>query len=137
MIGEIIDIIEADSATMNALGTDASSRIHAIQRRQATILPCVVVDLTNFEPQETKSHSSFIDFVTIQLSVYADNPRKSYVISTHLRDALDKYVGRVNQTDMDIRFEDLQVGISAEDESFVTQTTFIVTSERDGQSAHT
>lgn len=137
MIGEIIDIIEADSATMNALGTDASSRIHAIQRRQATILPCVVVDLTNFEPQETKSHSSFIDFVTIQLSVYADNPRESYVISTHLRDALDKYVGRVNQTDMDIRFEDLQVGISAEDESFVTQTTFIVTSERDGQSAHT
>ena len=137
MIGEIIDIIEADLATMTALGHDASSRIHAIQRTQATILPCVVVDLTNFEPQETKSHSSFVDFVTIQLSVYADNPRESYVISTYLRDALDKYVGRVNNTDMDIRFEDLQVGISAEDESFVTQTTFIVTSERDGQSAHT
>lgn len=136
MIGEVIDIIEADSTIMSALGSGASNRIHAIQRRQSTGLPCIVVDLTNFEPQETKSHSSFVDFITIQLSVYSDNPRDSYTISTYLRDALDKYVGTVNTVKLDIRFEDLQVGISAEDESFVTQTEFIITSERSGQSAH-
>lgn len=137
MIGEIIDIIEADSTIMNELGSGASNRIHAIQRRQGTGLPCIVVDLTNFDPQETKSHSSFVDFITIDLSVYADNPRQSYTLSTYLRDALDKYVGTVNNVHLDIRFEDLQVGISAEDETFVTQSTFIITSERSGQSAHT
>ena len=43
----------------------------------------------------------------------------------------------VNGKSLDIRFEDLEIGIVSEDESFVTVTTFVVTQERTGQSAHT
>ena len=135
MIGEIIDILEADTTVMAFLS--GSSDIHAIQRRQKTGIPCIVVDLTNFEPQETKSHSSFIDFVTIQVSAYSTNPKNSYDIAMAVRDELDKYVGTVNHKSMDIRFEDLEVGIDPEDETFVTVSTFILTTTRTGQSSHT
>lgn len=137
MIGEIIDILEADSTITGYLGANPSTKIHAIQRRQATGLPCIVVDLTNFEPQETKSHSSFLDFVTIEVSSYAPDPRNSYLIATAIRDELDKYIGTVGGVNFDIRFDDLEVGIDPEDETFVTITTFIITTERAGQPAHT
>jgi|TARA_Y100000401_G_scaffold38209_1_gene28786 hypothetical protein len=136
MIGEIIDILEAESSVMFYLNNDTAN-IHAIQRRQETSVPCVVVDLTDFQPQETKSHSSFLDFVTIQIAAYADNPKDSFDMSMAIRDELDKYIGTVNGKSLDIRFEDLDIGIVAEDESFVTVTTFVVTQERTGQAAHT
>mgnify|MGYP000930975611 CR=1 FL=1 len=135
MIGEVIDILEASTGVMSFLS--GSSDIHAIQRRQSTGLPCIVVDLTNFEPQETKSHSSFIDFITIQISAYSTNPKNSYDIAMAVRNELDKYVGSVNHFHVDIRFEDLEVGIDPEDETFVTVSTFILTTTRTGQSAHT
>ena len=136
MIGEIIDILEADTTVMSYLD-NGSADIHAIQRRQETGLPCIVVDLTNFEPQETKSHSSFIDFITIQISSYSTNPKNSYDIAMAVRDELDKYVGTVNHKSMDIRFDDLEVGIDPEDETFVTVSTYILTTTRVGQSSHT
>ena len=135
MIGEVIDILEASTGVMSFLS--GSSDIHAIQRRQKTGLPCIVVDLTNFEPQESKSHSSFIDFITIQISAYSTNPKNSYDIAMSVRNELDKYVGTVNHQNLDIRFEDLEVGIDPEDETFVTVSTFILTTTRTGQSAHT
>jgi len=135
MIGEVIDILEASTGVMSFLS--GASDIHAIQRRQKTGLPCIVVDLTNFEPQESKSHSSFIDFITIQISAYSTNPKNSYDIAMSVRNELDKYVGTVNHQNLDIRFEDLEVGIDPEDETFVTVSTFILTTTRTGQSAHT
>ena len=42
MIGEIIDILEAESSVMSYLNNDATN-IHAIQRRQETPIPCLVV----------------------------------------------------------------------------------------------
>jgi len=136
MIGEIVYILEADTTLMGLLGNDANN-IHPIQRRQGSELPCIVIDLTDFQPQESKSHSSFLDFITIQVITYADNPKDSYDISMAVRDELDKYVGSVNHKSLDIRFEDLEMGIVAEDESFVTVTTFVVTQERTGQASHT
>ena len=135
MIGEIIDILEADTTVMGLLNNN-NANIHAVQRTQESTLPCVVVDLTNFEPQETKSHTSFIDFITIQVAAYSPNPKSSYDLSMAIRDELDKYVGSVNHKSLDIRFEDLEVGLVADDQTFVTVTTYIVTAERDGQSAH-
>mgnify|MGYP003638209903 CR=1 FL=1 len=136
MIGEIIDILEADSTVMGMLN-NSNANIHAVQRHQETTLPCVVVDLTNFEPQETKSHSSFIDFVTIQVAAYTQDPKSSYELALAIRNELDKYVGSVNHHHLDIRFEDLEVGLVAEDESFATVTTFVVTTTRTGQASHT
>ena len=54
-----------------------------------------------------------------------------------VRNEFDKYVGTVNHQNLDIRFEDLEVGIDPEDETFVTVSTFILTTTRIGQSAHT
>jgi|TARA_B110000908_G_C10154064_1_gene402774 hypothetical protein len=135
MIGEIIDILEAATGVMSHLS--GASDIHAIQRRQNTGLPCIVVDLTNFEPEETKSHSSFIDYVTIQVTAYAKDPKGSYTIAMAIRNELDKYVGTVNHSHLDIRFEDLEVGISPDDETFATVSSFVVTTTRTGLSAHT
>lgn len=136
MIGEIVYILEQDTTVMGLLGND-STNIHPIQRRQGSPLPCVVIDLTDFQPQESKSHSSFLDFITIQVIAYADNPKDSYDLAMAVRDELDKYVGSVNHKSLDIRFEDLEMGIVAEDESFATVTTFVVTHQRTGQASHT
>ena len=126
MIGEIIDILEAATGVMSHLS--GASDIHAIQRRQNTGLPCIVVDLT---------HSSFIDYVTIQVTAYAKDPKGSYTIAMAIRNELDKYVGTVNHSHLDIRFEDLEVGISPDDETFATVSSFVVTTTRTGLSAHT
>jgi hypothetical protein len=45
-------------------------------------------------------------------------------------------VGTVNHKSLDIRFEDLEVGLVADDETFATVSSFVVTTTRTGQSAH-
>ena len=133
MIGEFITILKADLSIVNSVGT---ANIFPIQRKQGSGLPAIVVDLIDVKTSETKDKSSGLDFVTMQVAAYADNPRESFVISEYVRDALDKYVGTVNGQDVDIRFDDLETGMSSEDETFITIAEFVVTVNRTAQGAH-
>lgn len=133
MIGEIVTILKNDLAIGNTVGTD---NIFPIQRKQGSGLPAITVDLIDVKTSETKDKSSGLDFVTIQVATYADNPRESFVISGYVRDELDKYVGVVNGEDVDIRFDDLETGMSSEDETFITIAEFVVTVKRTAQGAH-
>ena len=118
---------------VNSVGT---ANIFPIQRKQGSGLPAIVVDLIDVKTSETKDKSSGLDFVTMQVAAYADNPRESFVISEYVRDALDKYVGTVNGQDVDIRFDDLETGMSSEDETFITIAELVVTVKRTAQGPH-
>ena len=133
MIGEFITILKADLSIVNSVGT---ANIFPIQRKQGSGLPAIVVDLIDVKTSETKDKSSGLDFVTMQVAAYADNPRESFVISEYVRDALDKYVGTVNGQDVDIRFDDLETGMSSEDETFITIAELVVTVKRTAQGPH-
>lgn len=133
MIGEFITILKADLSIVNTVGT---ANIFPIQRKQGSGLPAIVVDLIDVKTSETKDKSSGLDFVTMQVAAYADNPRESFVISEYVRDALDKYVGTVNGQDVDIRFDDLETGMSSEDETFITIAELVVTVKRTAQGPH-
>ena len=133
MIGEFITILKADLSIVSTVGT---ANIFPIQRKQGSGLPAIVVDLIDVKTSETKDKSSGLDFVTMQVAAYADNPRESFVISEYVRDALDKYVGTVNGQDVDIRFDDLETGMSSEDETFITIAELVVTVKRTAQGPH-
>jgi len=134
MIGEIVTILKNDlGVTTNV----ASANIFPIQRKQGSGLPAIVVDLIYIKTSETKDKSSGLDFVTIQVATYAEDPRNSFVIAELCRNELDKYVGTVNGQDLDIRFDDLETGMSAEDETFITIMEFVVTVKRTAQGPHT
>jgi len=134
MIGEIVSILQNDTTVSNAVGT---SKIFPIQRKQGTGTPAIVVDLIDITTNETKHQSSDLDFVTIQVSVYCDNPKQSYDIATYCRNELDKYTGTVNGEQIEIRFDDLETGMSPEDETFITVSEYIVTVKRTAQLGHT
>lgn len=134
MIGEVVTILKNDATVVGAVG---SSNIFPIQRKQGSGLPAIVVDLIDIKTNETKHLSSDLDFVTIQVSSYDDNPRSSYLISTYVRNELDKYTGTVNGEAIEIIFEDLETGMAAEDETFITIAEFIVTVKRTAQAPHT
>lgn len=57
-------------------------------------------------------------------------------LKSYIRDELDKCVGVVNGEDVDIRFDDLETGMSSEDETFITIAEFVVTVKRTAQGAH-
>ncbi len=133
MIGEIITILQSDSDVVRAVDT----KIFPIQRKQGTGLPAIVVDLIDVKTNESKHLSSDLDFVTIQVSAYADNPKESYDIAGFCRNELDKYTGTVNTEQIEIRFDDIESGMSAEDETFITISEYIVTVKRTAQSGHT
>lgn len=134
MIGEIVTILQNDTTVSNAVGV---SQIFPIQRNQGTGLPAIVVDLIDISTNETKHQSSDLDFVTIQVSTYADNPKQSYDVATYCRNELDKYTGTVNGESIEIRFDDLETGMTPEDETFVTISEYIVTVKRTAQAPHT
>ena len=78
MIGDIISILQAES---NVTDLVSSSNIFAIQRKQGTELPAVVVELIDIKTSETKHLSSDLDVITIQVTAYADTPKESYDIA--------------------------------------------------------
>ena len=133
MIGEIVAILQNDSTIANAVGT---SQIFPIQRKQGSGLPAIVVDLIDIKTNETKHQSSDLDFITIQVSTYSDNPKQSYDLAMSCRNELDQYVGTVNGEQLEVRFDDLETGLSAEDETFVTISEYIVTVKRTAQAPH-
>jgi len=134
MIGDIIDILQAD-ATVTSLV--ASTNIFAIQRKQGTEVPAVVVDLIDINTSETKHLSSDLDFITIQVTAYDDNPRDSFNIAVACRDELDNHVQTIGGVTYEIRFDDLETGIIPGDETFVTIAEYLVTASRTAQAPHT
>ena len=134
MIGDIISILQAES---NVTDLVSSSNIFAIQRKQETELPAVVVDLIDIKTSETKHLSSDLDFITIQVTAYADNPKESYDIADACRLELDNFVGEVNRRFYEVRFDDLETGLIPEGETFVTVGEYLVTAKRTPSSPHT
>lgn len=134
MIGEIVDILKNDSTIATAVGT---SQIFAIQRKQGSGLPAIVVDLIDIKTNETKHQSSDLDFITMQVSTYSDNPKQSYDLAINCRNELDQYVGTVNGEQLEIRFDDLETGMSSEDETFITISEYVVTVKRVFLTNHT
>ena len=134
MIGDIISILQAES---NVTDLVSSSNIFAIQRKQGTELPAVVVDLIDIKTSETKHLSSDLDFITIQVTAYADNPKESYDIADACRLELDNFVGEVNRRFYEVRFDDLETGLIPEGETFVTVGEYLVTAKRTPSSPHT
>ena len=134
MIGDIISILQAES---NVTDLVSSSNIFAIQRKQGTELPAVVVDLIDIKTSETKHLSSDLDFITIQVTAYADNPKESYDIADACRLELDNFVGEVNRRFYEVRFDDLETGLIPEEETFVTVGEYLVTAKRTPSSPHT
>ena len=59
MIGEIIDILQADLGVTTFVSAD---NMFPIQRKQGSGLPCIVVDLLDIRTSETKHLSSDLDF---------------------------------------------------------------------------
>jgi len=49
---------------------------------------------------------------------------------------LDKYTGTVNTEQIEIRFDDIETGMSVEDETFITISEYIVTVKRMAQLGH-
>lgn len=134
MIGDIISILQAES---NVTDLVSSSNIFAIQRKQGTELPAVVVELIDIKTSETKHLSSDLDFITIQVTAYADNPKESYDIADACRLELDNFVGEVNRRFYEVRFDDLETGLIPEGETFVTVGEYLVTAKRTPSSPHT
>ena len=58
-------------------------------------------------------------------------------LESYICDELDKCVGVVNDEDVDIRFDDLETGMSSEDETLITIAKFVVTMKRTTQWPHT
>lgn len=134
MIGEIIDILQADLGVTTYV--DAAD-MFPIQRKQGSGLPCIVVDLIDIRTSETKHRSSDLDFATVQVLAYAKDPRTSYTIASLCRTELDKYENTINHESFEIRFEDLETGIVEEDETFVTITEYTVIVSRESAGGHT
>ncbi len=134
MIGDIISILQGETHVTDLV---SASNIFAIQRKQGTELPAVVVDLIDIKTNETKHLSSDLDFITIQVTAYADNPKESYDIADACRVELDNYVGTVNSTSYEVRFDDLETGLIPEGETFVTVGEYLVTAKRTSYSPHT
>ena len=133
MIGDIISILQNESTVTSLV---PSSKIFAIQRKQGTELPAVVVDIIDIETSETKHRSSDLDFVTIQVVAYHDNPRESFDIADVCRRELDNYVGTIRGAEYEIRFDDLETGIIPGDETFVTVAEYMVTVTRPSLGPH-
>ena len=104
MIGEIIDILQADLGVSTLVD---GANMFPIQRKQGSGLPCIVVDLIDIKTSETKHRSSDLDFATVQVLAYASDPRTSYNIANTARLELDKYENVIGGESYEIRFEDL------------------------------
>ena len=61
---------------------------------------------------------------------------QSYDIAGLCRNELDKYTGTVNTEQIEIRFDDIETGMSVEDETFITISEYIVTVKRMAQLGH-
>lgn len=135
MIGEIISILAGDAYVTQLVN---ASNIYAIQRKQGSPIPSVTVDLLDVRTNETKTRSSDLDFVTMQVIAYHDNPRQSYLIAQACRDALDNYFGTFGnpRERIEIRFDDLETGIIPDDETFATVANYMVTVTREAQDRH-
>ena len=133
MIGEIVTILKNDATVVGPLGLQTSFQFSANKGRDCP--PLLWTSSTSRQRNETPVKD--MDFVTIQVSSYDDNPRSSYLISTYVRNELDKYVGTVNGEAIEIRFDDLETGMAEEDETFITIAEFIVTVKRTAQGPHT
>lgn len=134
MIGEIIDILQADH---HVTGLVNANNMFAIQRKQGAEVPCIVVDLLDIKTSETKHLSSDLDFATVQVIAYAKDPRSSYVIANTARTELDKYENVIGGEAFEIRFEDIETGIVEDDETFVTITEYTVIMTRTSSGGHT
>lgn len=134
MIGDIISIL-TDDATLTALVP--SSNIFPIQRKQGAPVPAITVDMLDVRTSETKSRSSDLDFITIQVIAYDDNPQDSYTIASACRRALDNFFGLINDEQVEIRFDDQETGIVPDDESFATVANYMITVTRNAQDRHT
>ena len=134
MIGEIIDILQADLGVSTLVSAD---NMFPIQRKQGSGLPCIVVDLLDIRTSETKHLSSDLDFATVQVIAYAKDPRNSYLIAKNARTELDKYENVIGGEAFEIRFEDIETGIVEDDETFVTITEYTVIVTRESSGGHT
>lgn len=133
MIGDIITILTSDAALMALV---PSSNVFPIQRKQGTAVPAITVDMLDVRTSETKSRSSDLDFITIQVIAYDDNPQDSYTIASACRMALDNFFGLISGEQVEIRFDDQEMGIAPEDESFATVANYMITVTRDAQDRH-
>ena len=134
MIGEIIDILQADLGVSTLVDP---ANMFPIRRKQGSGLPCIVVDLLDIKTSETKHRSSDLDFGRVQVVAYAEAPRTSYQIAEAARLQLDKYENVIGEETFEIRFEDLETGVIEEDETFVTVTEFTVIVSRESSGGHT
>lgn len=135
MIGEIISIL-SDNTDVTALVS--ASNIFPIQRKQGSPVPSVTVDMLDVRTNETKTRSSDLDFVTMQVIAYDDNPRGSYMIAQACRGALDNYFAVIGnpREHIEIRFDDLETGVIPDDESFATVANYMITVTREAQDRH-
>ena len=131
MIGDIIDILKDSTGPVFALVP--STHVFPIQRKQGSGVPAITVDLLDVKTNETKRQTSEIDFMTIQVIAYDDNPRDSFNIAQACRSMLDGHSEAITDGVMDIRFEDIETGIIPDEDVFATITQFVVSVKRTAQ----
>lgn len=83
--GPIITLIAAD-ATANAL---LGGRVYPDVLKQSTSYPAAAINITDTDPNNTKTGPSDMDRVLVQIDVYASTPTAAAQTDEAIRGALD------------------------------------------------
>lgn len=86
----IVATLIADNSTANGL---IGGRVYPGVAKQETSYPCVVVNLINPGPTNTKTEPSDLDIALVQVDVYGSTYTTTATASAAIRTALDYYSG--------------------------------------------
>lgn len=127
MIGDLINKLKADSSLNNLTG----GRVYPLHLPQDGDLPAVVLNITEVNPNHTKTATSKDDFVEVDITTYSRSAQNSHKIAQRIRTVLDNFVGSQGSTNiLSCRFDGFNMSHYPPDDLYETVSEFVIHQRR-------
>ena len=93
MIHHVINILKADSDVTTYV---PANNIFPLVRLQGSQIPAIVLQLVGSEPFDTKDRSPDFDLWRVEITVFNENPKDTWLACLAVRNALDSFAGNDN-----------------------------------------